>query len=443
MLLIVIDTLRADRLGAYGERPTGTPTLDRLAEEAQVFDSAVSTAPFTMPAVAALMTGRYPDRVGISNHSADDRLEPSTPTLAEIARSAGYATAAVVTNPWLAKRAMGFSRGFATFSSGRELGHGSVRVDARAVTDRAIDLLDADRQPLLLWVHYMDAHMPYRPPADFARAAGASSETSAVIDDFTDRNRDQRQRIYFEAPYPEAALAETRRLYDASVRFIDSEIARLLGALDERGMSERTIVVVAADHGESLGDHGLHFAHDFTLYDELLHVPLLIKVPGQAPARHAAPVSLVDVVPTLCALARLECRGDLDGVALPPASPEAPRGRFLFAAGPPQRARYDRNPYSFVDGIDGRWTMVRRDGFKLIGVPHPDALRWQLYNLDVDPGEQSDRWSTEDEGRREELSTALLAWQREMDDARPERNGDAPGLGHRTRQELRSLGYLD
>ena len=437
VLLIVIDTLRADRLGAYGHEAATSPHLDRFANEAVVFDDAVSPAPFTMPAVAALMTGLYPDRAGVINHSRKDRLATPSPTLAEIARRAGYRTAAVVSNPWL-RPEMLFDRGFERYVT---KGDAPGSFGAAEVTDRAIEIVESLDRAALMWVHYIDAHMPYRPPRRLAESFGVPSATTVVIDDYRAAAAPERQRIYFAAPYSAHEIEQTRRLYDASIRLVDENISRLLAAVDERLGRDDTIVVVAADHGESLGDHGLHFAHDFTVYQELVHVPLMIRAPGVDARRVRRPVSLVDVLPTLCALTALSCPLGLDGRPLP-LDADATDERAVFAANAPYRARYHESPFSFVRGAAGRSTMIRLGTMKLIRVPRPEGPAWELYDLEADPRELRDAYRP---AAHAPLAQRLERWIAEMESARSSGGiRRAPGLlDDDTERELRSLGYLD
>ncbi len=451
ILLIVIDTLRADHVGLLSPGgPAATPNLDRRFRSGTSFRSAGTPAPFTMPAVASLMTGVYPDRTGVVAHEAGTTLATWTgPTLAEHATRAGLATAAVVANPWLARRNTGFDRGFEKYSrftiSGRRGGTG----DADSVTDEAIRHLDGfgDR-PFLLWVHYFDPHMPYEPPSDFATAAGASPAPSRVVDDFLKPRRDLR-RIYSGEGYAEPELEQARRLYAGEVRFVDSQVERLLSVLDSKGLSDNTLVVVASDHGEALGEHGLYFAHDYTLYEELTRVALLLRGPGVPTGSREDPVSLLDVEPTLCRLAGLDCTEEPDGRDLF----SAPTERTLFAAATATRVRksatFDRLT---VVGLDGRWTMARRGNLKRIRIPTPNGDLFETYDLSSDPVER-ENLSADPLERKDlrsnlrsdasDLGKELSAWSRRMNALRPaEVDKLDPRETERANETLRSLGYL-
>ncbi len=440
LLLVVMDTLRADRLGLYGyARPT-SPRIDEFASSAVVYEAAISPAPFTMPAMAALMTGLYPDRVGVVNHTKADRLRPGTTTLAELLSTSGYRTGAVVTNPWLGMPAMGHRRGFQEFRTRRMLSKKRGRLSAESVTDQALDIIDGfGNRPFFVWAHYMDTHMPYEPDPEYLDALGDAGLESNIVQGFKN-GRIKPRDLYFSEDVDADEVEATKRLYDAAVREVDDHVGRLLDGLRERGLDENTIVILASDHGESLGERGLYFAHDFTLYEELLRVPLVLKVPDTAPARIGAPVSLVDILPTLCGLLDMDCPGDLSGKALPTTPAAADSARVVFAAAAPARQRYDNSPWSHVEGIDGRSTMARTAGAKVIKSPLQDSVRWEAYDLTEDPEELADLGTGEDFAG---LRSRLLDWEESMRSWRPRRRaGTGVAIEAEDLEDLRSFGYL-
>lgn len=442
ILLVVVDTLRADAVDVLGpeDRPHrgATPRLDRFADDAAVFRRTVTPAPFTMPAMAAMMTGAWPDRSGVIAHEPGSSLRawPGA-TLAEAARRSGLATAAVVANPWLVRRGTGFDRGFDEFSRVFRPGQAEGANSATAVTDEAIRLLDglAGRR-FLMWVHYFDPHMPYGPPPRFAAAAGAAPAPSRVMADFSADDRDL-GRLYRGEGYDAGEIEQARRLYDGEVRYVDAEIGRLLDRVAALGLAPGTIVVVASDHGEALGEHGLFFAHDYTLYDELVRAVLMLKGPGVPAALREDEASLVDAMPTLCRLAALDCDDARDGRDLfgRPGSP-----RTLFAAATPMRSRGTAYDGLAVEGPEGRWTMALRDGRKLVRRPTPRGATFEMYDHATDPAELRDLSRDENfSASRRELEASLDAWRREMEAVRPATPARDDARDERT---LRSLGYL-
>ncbi len=454
ILLIAIDTLRADRVGAGkgrgGGAPDSTPEIDRWAAGAAVFRNATTPAPFTMPAMASTFAGVYPDRCGVAQHEPGTTLSRWTgQTLAEAAGRAGLATAAVVANPWLVREGTGFDRGFATYARVYAPGKATAEISATSVTDEAMRVLsERSDQRFFVWVHYFDPHMPYEPPQPFANAAGAAPQ-SRIMDDFRADDRDLR-RIYAGEGYAAGEIENARRLYDGEVRYVDHEVGRLLAELERLGRARDTIVVVMSDHGESLGEHGLFFAHDYTVYDELVRVALAMRGPGVDASVRDENVSLIDVAPTLCRLASLGCSGSFDGSDVFGAFPS---GRTVFAAATTTRSR--GTPYDRLElpGFDGRTTMAISGPLKLVRIPSKSAVTWELYDRSTDPlelanlvpetqGEHLEQQRERLQQQRQRLQSELEEWSRTMNAVRPPPTAHA----HRRREEsertLRSLGYV-
>lgn len=443
VLLIVIDTLRADRVGFMGHQRPTSPKMDGRSSEWIVYEDAFAPAPFTMPSVAALMTGQYPDRTGVVNHSGDSALKrKDLPTLAELAQKAGRRTAAVVTNPWLLNPHMEFDRGFATFLGGRRGSTPAIQRDAANVTGHALELLDEiGDQPFVLWAHYLDPHMPYVPAPKHARALGLANTRSQVVTDFVS-SRSNKQKIYFKADYPADEIEKTRLLYEAEIRQVDHAVGALLDGLAVRKRDKDTIVVLVSDHGESLGEHSLWFAHDFTLYQELLHVLLAIRIPGEAGRRIDTPVSLIDVLPTLCERLKMDCAVPMDGRALPlqpPRQTAESEKRTLFAASAPIRERYKDWPRLEVRGLAGRWRAARRGDLKLIKIPKLDGPSYEAFDLASDPLEENNLWPSR---AFIPLLDQLEEWEATMDASTP-RKRESYQLDEDTRRELEALGYLE
>ena len=264
MVIITLDTTRADYLPVYGFMDAEMPHLDRLAREGVVFDQATSVAPLTLPAHCSLFTGLFPPRHGVRDNG-DRPLSPQHTTLAETVRAHGFSTGAFVGSVVLdADR--GLAQGFDTYEgvvdaqvSQRAPGPPRRRPGDEVVTDAIRWIEGIGDSRFFLWAHLYDPHRPYDPPEPF--------------------------RSRYTDPY----LAE--------IAFADAQIGRLLEALERRKLLDRTIVVVTADHGESLGDHGER-DHGIFLYESVLRVPLIIRGPGISPRRLADVVRLVDVMPT-------------------------------------------------------------------------------------------------------------------------------------------------
>jgi arylsulfatase A-like enzyme/Tfp pilus assembly protein PilF len=366
VLLVTIDTFRADRLGAGV-----APALDRLAESAIRFTAARSAVPLTLPSHTTILTGLLPPEHGVHENGVD-ALSDAHQTIPRLLREHGYRTAAFV-GAFVLDRRFGLARGFDVYDD-RILRDPSAseRLEAErpasAVVDRALEWLDAagPRPPaFFLWIHLYDPHAPYDPPAEFlerVRSVRASSPQPRA-----------------SSPQPPASEESLR--YDGEIAYADSQIARVFESLRARRMLDRTLVVVAGDHGEGLGDHGER-THGMLLYDSTLRVPLVIASPGRSPERRDEAVSLVDIAPTILRAA---------GVVPPPEM----TGRDLLggnggALGDVHGVRrqldlYAETEYPRVAGwsplhalTDGRWMAIR------------SASATALYDLSRDPRELDD-----------------------------------------------------
>jgi arylsulfatase A-like enzyme len=314
ILLISVDSLRADRLGCYGNDRSTSPTMDRLAREGVRFAKAMSTTSWTLPAHMSLMTGRYVLSHGVVDQT--DRLPAAVPTLAESLHQSALTTAGIVSMLFLGAQ-YGFSRGFDTYDdhtipSATE--YGALHDEpAPVVTDLATKWLRAqgDRR-FFLFLHFWDVHHDYVPPAPYDSMfdpdyTGTLTGTNFISN--PDANRSM----------PRRDLEHLMALYDGEIRWVDDHLARLLAVLDEIGVSDTTAVIVTADHGDEFFEHGGK-GHRRTLYREVVDIPLIMRVPGYDASRVVdAPVSLVDVMPTVLDLTGAAMPPGLDGVSLVPA----------------------------------------------------------------------------------------------------------------------------
>src|SRR4051812_46904672 len=299
IVLVSIDTVRRDHVGAYGyPRPT-TPRFDAFAREGLIADDAVSTSSWTLPAHLSMLTGVDPGRHGgIDMRHGFNR---SVPTVTSLLRGAGFATRAVTSHLYVSG-VYGVDDGF---------DHLDFRQDRKAteVADRGIDLLDrvGDR-PFFLFLHLYDPHWHYDPP-DWARRqfeTSYSGPLTGVWQDFSRRDR---------ASVSEADLAHLLALYDGEIRYADTEVGRVLDHLAARGLDRSTLVVITSDHGEEFLDHG-SWEHQKTLYEEVVRVPLALRGPGVGARREHAQVSLADVAPTILAFAGVTAPASMAGRSL-------------------------------------------------------------------------------------------------------------------------------
>lgn len=347
VLVITLDTTRADHLGCYGYETAETPVLDTLAGQAIRFDDAVAVVPITLPSHATIFTGLDPPNHGV-RHNGEFRLDDEHETLAEVLRDAGYETAAFISAFVLDAR-FGLSQGFdlyddnvgvATADSATAFVKPIYERPAGAVTDAATQWLgqrDRDR-PFFAWVHYFDPHDPYDPPPPFAaRFRGRS--------------------------------------YDGEIAYMDAEIGRLLEAVKTHGKWDDTLIVVVGDHGEGLGEHN-ETTHAKLIYDATMRVPLLIACPSLFRRPHVVVdrvVSVADVFPTVLDLIGVESNKPCDGRSLVDGQPDPDRMIYLETLAP-----YLDHGWSPLYGI-------RRHRDKYILAPRPE-----YYDLQADPDELND-----------------------------------------------------
>lgn len=435
-VLVTADTLRADHLGVYGYARDTSPALDALAREGVQFEQAAVQWPKTTPSFVSMLTSTYPRTNGVTRNTGM-RLPEGLVTLAERFSDAGWATAAVVTNSNLA-RVFRFDQGFDVYVEAWSRPRPDDPERAAHVTAEALAWLGGrppDR-PFFLWVHYVDPHARYEPPAPFDGMFVGDAFYSAARRAPLHAGRDEDM-----GGIPARAALGARdevdyyvAQYDAEIRYMDHEIGRLLRGIDRAGLRERTVVAFTSDHGESLGEHRYYFDHGRLPYDDCVRVPLIFRVPGgRAGLRWTRPVELVDLHPTLLALAGLPIGSEVQGRSLLPA---------LEGRDDPARAAW-----AFSEsGYETPWQVAIRDeAWKLVHVPSlPDRAlmtgeEWELYHLAADPGEKVNLVQAEG-ARVARMRAALEAWERRSGKAPP---ATPPEIDAATAARLRALGYVD
>jgi arylsulfatase A-like enzyme len=364
VVLVVIDTLRRDHLATYGYPRNTAPFLDGLARQGAAFE-AITPASWTKPATVSLLTGLHP-----VHHQAVDRLDripPGALTLAERLRSAGYHTFGVSANGWVS-HPFGFDRGFDHFLL-------ADNIKAPALNRQLLPQLDRLKPPFFLYVHYIDPHLPYEPEVAWDGTPLAAAERAHPV------TIDEVDATHFLHRSPEL-LARARDLYDGEIRGVDDALRAVVGRLTQRGLMAHTVLVVTADHGEELEDHG-RMSHGQTVYQELLQVPLVIRSPRLPGGRRPGRASLLDVVPTLLDLLGIDppsTSGDdaLDGMSLAGQLGAHPAAASAGGA--------DRPFLSYLDFVDGTGLSLIRGNHKLVLGKNP--YRKQLFDLAADPHER-------------------------------------------------------
>ncbi|MBW2398486.1 MAG: sulfatase, partial [Deltaproteobacteria bacterium] len=379
VLLITIDTLRADHLGTYGFRFDVSPEIDALAEQSVVFERAIAASGKTAPSHAAIMTSGYTREHSIGHGNGTSTLSDRV-TLAEIFHEAGYATAAFVSNILLTRR-IGFDRGFEVFDDELSAPESNrpkvVERLAPDTTARAIEWLNArNERPFFLWVHYQDPHGPYTPPAEAADRfdiPGAPDEAELPV---RAGNNASGGIPPYQALPGLYRVSEYRSRYAGEIFFADEWVGKLLaraGADDKR----ETIVLLTADHGESFGEYGHYFKHTHTTTPDVAHVPLILRAPGLTPERRDDLVSHVDIAPTLLELAGLRASSDASGVALANrsgAALPAPE-RFVYCDNGGQLSAYRGDGFHWLVGVGSAW-QSREGRTPLPFTPNSAFFRW-------------------------------------------------------------------
>jgi len=424
LILVVIDTLRADALGSYGAERDTSPHLDDLAARSVRFERAYATAPWTQPSVASILTGLPPSRHGLVDLLQG--LPDASLSVVEVLRRHGYATAGVVSSHLLGRR-YGFHQGFEVLDES-QTPDAPERISTAGVTAVAVRHLDrmaAGGRPFFLFVHYFDPHYTYRddPAVDFA-------DRRVVIESL----EDWQALVARAASLSPPEVATLRALYDEEVRRTDAGIGRLLATLRARQLLEESVVAVTGDHGEEFMEHG-RLGHGFALHEELVRVPLLLHLPrGPAGRMVRAPVSNASLATTLLELA------GIDPDALPAGAPSllpaladhsAPLGPVFFEVGyGPEgpASKFDLPNRKAV--VDPPWKLVRLE----------DVEGLRLFDVERDPEE------TVDLAERRPAVARRLA--RLLDLHVGDGSGSAPSRppaepSDRLRELLESLGYVE
>ncbi|MBP1767876.1 MAG: sulfatase [Candidatus Aminicenantes bacterium] len=446
VLLITVDALRADHVSANGYPQKITPGIDGLASTGLNFTRAVTPIPRTTQSLACLLTGCYPYKTKV--RALWGTLSSEVVTLTEVLRNAGYQTASLLANNVLVP-GRGLDRGFELFGSR------SKRWDAMEATGEALQFLDRfkGKKPFFFWIHYIDPHMPYFPPETISRELDPEyrgryethfGESKAGVGERAYPLDLGKERAVYRNDLDESTNQHIRRLYAAEVKFADQGIRKLLGEVARR-FGDDVIIVLTADHGESLGEHDYFYEHGDYIYNAQLRVPLVFRIPPKHKLHAAGKVddwvSLIDVFPTILGLLEIEVGSGhlrhLDGVSLIPyweGRKPGPRPLFsesddsFYAQSIKRRIRHD---------IPGRFRSVIFDGWKLIWTPFQQpGMLYELYDLESDPEELRDLYGVES-ARAQALEKHLQQWM-SLQSAGVEQTPPT----EKDLEILRSLGYV-
>ncbi len=445
-LLISIDTLRPDRLGVYGAERKTSPALERLARDAIVFETAVSSSPWTLPSHATMLTSTYPRAHGAEGRAS---IAAATPLISELLSAAGWQTAGFVDSAYLAPD-FGFHRGYDHYDH-EDPPPGDYRRGAPVLRQRLLDwLAGADERPTFVFWHIMDVHGPYWAPAPFGGRFHGTSAPSEATDSRLERLRELKYHDHLRLDRF-STFDDLVATYDEGIAAVDATLGHLFQVLRDAGLYDEALIVVTSDHGESLLDHDAWVGHGIFLTDDELRVPLIVKLPDQ---RHAGErveemAGVVDVAATI-----------LDALGVPEAGTF--QGRSLISPAPGKAGTPDIL-YGFSSNTGAAFARTRRSKYiapttidpKLIVRTHlrPREPAWsdhnfrfgeQLYDLRRDPLETTSVAEMEDADVLEQFRNLLTQHAAECA-ARREGTSptSVPKLSNKAKERLRALGYVE
>ena len=440
VLLVSIDSLRADHVGAYGHAKDTTPTIDALARDGALCEWAITSAPWTIPAHATLLSGLPPEVHGVTSYTR--RLAPEAVTLAEALHDAGWDTAAFVSGPTVSAR-HGFDQGFASFDEtvadqlGGKAHQGATSPAVVALVEKFLQRWSDDgrERPFFVFLHLWDVHYDYTPPPPYDRMFDPGYEGDLTADDYL---RNPRIRRGMDA----RDLDHVRALYDGEIRFTDDHLGKVVARLRALGVLDDTIVVVTSDHGDEFFEHGLK-GHAVSVFDEVLHVPLVIRYPRRVAAglRVTPQVRLMDVPATILGLAGVRAP---QGFGAPGLAERHRATDLTPALGRGSHAAVPVLPAFSQNLIGVRHESLRTPTAKLITVttPRNGKTRTMLYDLAADPGERTNLARAETAPPFAALlQTTLEAWRAEAAGQTELSTRSVPQPAQEER--LRALGYVE
>jgi arylsulfatase A-like enzyme len=450
VILICIDTLRADRMSLYGYSEKTTPRLDQLARRGTVFEQCISASNWTKPSVASLLTSVEPTVHGvIANES---RVPEGILTAAEIFLESGYQTMGVVANHQL-NSLFGFGQGFQVYFDPQQTGmnyitllarspfrpflervgnrmpafRGSyVGVEAEDVTDQGIELIKASHTPFFLYLHYMDPHSPYNPPAEY----------DAVF------NPEQKRIYSFEmlqkdpSSVPVQGFRELEQRYLGEILYTDAMLGRLFDYLEASGLLNQTVIALTADHGEAFYDHQ-DYGHGHSLYEEQIHIPLILWGPPiPQGARIDPPVALLDVLPTLLACAGIEVPDELHGQVLTPPLPgetDKHKSRIIYAEKAGEYGAMRSSAWKYIEVWDEAKSSLGSQY-------HAHKKPVEFYDLNEDPNELVDLSESQSPERLSELSATVNTTRKYLETSAFDQENVE--IDSKTMEALKNLGYF-
>ena len=415
VILIVVDCLRSDHLGINGYKRDTTPNIDGLAKNGVIFPNCMATIPRTTPSVASILTGLYPHSHGI-RELYTDRLKPSVSTLQEILKSHGYKTS----GHSIDIRNSGLEKGFDSFNPLswkiiNKIRRSMIKAvkwkhkegTGKALTNFAVKKInEAKGKNFFLYLHYVDAHWPYDVEHPYSKMFDKEYTGEHI---FMNLKKIRRSDLIFRNNLSQKEITHAISHYDGALRYIDFQIGRIISHLEKKKLIDETLIIVTSDHGESLGEHNIYFSHGDYAYDAELKVPLIFSKKILPDSRYDFQVQSTDIMPTILDILKMPLIDKIDGKSLVKCAEKSEWRKLSYAEG--GISYFKDNSRHYIDGIKGKWRMIRSNEWKLICIPHPENSIFELYNIKEDPDETKNMIDAEKE-KADALKAGLQAWMR-------------------------------
>ena len=449
ILLLIVDSLRADHLGISGYRRATTPNIDELGGEGAYFKTAIPTMANTDPSIVSILSGLYPYSNGVRDLGY--KLDPSINTLQKILRANGYKTI----GHDIEMRECGINLGFDVFNPLRWRITNKIKSTIRKTLDWKHDVNPAEtltdfgikqineskNEKFFLYLHYVSPHWPYHSPQPYEHMFDPDYKGEHNFNKINGKIK--RSELIFNNSLSKEENEHAIAHYDGAIRYADYQIGRLLGHLENSKLKDDTLIILTADHAECFGEHGIYFNHGEYLYDEGIRVPLIFRHPKLPKKKIETQVQLTDILPTILEFLNIPLMGRIDGVSLLPLIREDRQVR-KYTFGESSKSYFGGYKRVYFDGLKGKWRMIRTDEWKLIYIPHPEQDIYELYNLKNDPFEKNNLIDKETK-IAESLKQNLFLWMDQkkyyMEEAKSEPYSKKDE--NKVKERLRALGYID
>jgi len=448
VILITLDACRFDHMSFAGYFRDTCPNLTKTAEEMSLFLNNYAVIPQSEPAIISILTGTYPHTHGIQNLGKN--MSANCIMLQEILKNKGYKTACMSIEQnendalrkdfdefneirWRIKSRL--SREIKrAFNKKREYGAAEI------VTDNAIDWVRKNkRNNFFLYMHYMELHWPYAPPAPYDHIFDPDYKGAHHFNDL-DNGKIKRGDNVFNNDLPEDERKHAIAHYDGAILYMDIHLNRLIEFLKKEALWENSTIIIVGDHGEHLGEHNIYYNHIASVYQPSLRVPLLIKIPKTNAGKINALTESIDIMPTILEALNIPPENNVEGKSLTPLIKNQSEKVRDYAFAETGVSLLEQNKRWHFRGIEGKWKMVTDGKYKLILIPHPENDIYELYNLEDDPNEAKNLINGQKE-IAESLKQKLLSWAQK----RPieEKQVFTEKEEEKVKERLRRLGYLD